>query len=93
MKTKKDYRRRRERKQRQEREFYENRAELEETPRPYQDVTDSPCCLEELVFAMRDNYHPFSMGLSTVLSCLAIAEKEGYIPRLPYEWWASLRSP
>ncbi|MEM5767942.1 MAG: hypothetical protein AAGU32_06595 [Bacillota bacterium] len=91
MKTKKDYRRRRENQRKHKTEIYENRAVLEDRPNPFQDVTDTSCCLEELVFAMQDNHHTFSMGLSTVLSCLAIAEKEGYVPKLPYEWWASLR--
>ena len=41
---------------------------------------------------MEDNQHQFSLGLSTVLRCLAIAEKEGYVPKLPYDWWYSLRT-
>ena len=48
-------------------------------------------CCEELVFAMRDKYHEFSLGLSVVLHCLAVAEKEGYVPKLPMEWWDTLR--
>jgi hypothetical protein len=37
---------------------------------------------------MKDNYHEFSIGLSTILSCLAMAEKEGAVPKIPYEWWS-----
>lgn len=58
-----------------------------------QDVTDREDSLEELVFAMRDHSHEFSLGLSTILRCLAIAEKEGYVPQLPSDWWCRLRTP
>ncbi|MFI3270729.1 MAG: XRE family transcriptional regulator [Pseudomonadota bacterium] len=44
-------------------------------------------CNEELFFAMRDNYHNFSIGLRTVLQCLHLAEEEGNVPKLPQEWW------
>ena len=54
------------------------------------DVTDCDTCNETLVFSMKDNYHEFSLGLRTVLECLSIAEKEGYVPPLPPEWWWSL---
>jgi hypothetical protein len=91
MKSKKEYRARRQRRRRREAEIYQNRAVPEDSPQSCQDVTDCPCCLEELVFAMKDNYHQFSIGLSTILSCLAIAEKKGYVPKLPYEWWSRLR--
>lgn len=77
-----------------EKEIYQNRAV------PVQDgdgniltadTTECERCCEELVFAMRDKTHEFSLGLSTVLRCLAIAEKEGYVPKLPTEWWQTLR--
>lgn len=93
MKSKRDYHKRTQQRQQQKDGIYKNRAAIEDTPMPFQDVTDAPCCGEELVFAMRDNHHPFSIGLSTILSCLAIAEKEGYVPQLPFEWWNSLRRP
>ena len=51
------------------------------------DHVNCESCFENLVFAMRDNNHDFSLGLSTVLECLNIAEKEGYVPKLPAEWW------
>lgn len=56
-----------------------------------QDVTDCENCLEELAFAMQDNHHKFSIGLHTILYCLAIAEKEGFVPRIPAEWWDQVR--
>ena len=37
---------------------------------------------------IKDHYHEFSIGLSTILSCLAMAEKEGAVPKIPYEWWS-----
>ena len=43
---------------------------------------------EDYLFMMKDNYHEFSIGLSTILSCLAMAEKEGAVPKIPYEWWS-----
>ena len=54
------------------------------------DTTLCENCDEVLAFAMRDNFHEFSIGLSTILECLQIAEKEGYVPPLPDEWWFKL---
>lgn len=92
MKSKRDYERRRRERRQKEEKIYQTRAELAHVPKPFQDVTEFECCLEELVFAMEDNQHQFSLGLSTVLRCLAIAEHEGYVPKLPYDWWYSLRT-
>lgn len=47
-------------------------------------------CNEELLFAMRDRHHTFSLGLRTVLQCLRLAEEEGNIPSLPPDWWNSV---
>ena len=44
-------------------------------------------CEDHLVFAMSDKYHEFSLGLTTVLNCLQIAEQKGHVPPLPDEWW------
>ena len=41
----------------------------------------------EIVFALQDRYHQFSMELSTILQCLRMAEQEGGVPRLPSDWW------
>ena len=46
-----------------------------------------PTCDEALVFGMQDSQHEFSLGLTTVLECLAVAEKQGYVSRLPDDWW------
>lgn len=67
---------------------YSNRAEFK--GEQHKDVTGCENCDESLVFAMRDNYHEFSLGLRTILKCLEVAEKEGYVPKLPPEWWFML---
>lgn len=71
-------------------EIYLNRA-LPDGGR-FQNVTSCENCLEELVFAMKDRHHEFSIGLRTILHCLAIADKEGYTPKLPADWWERVRS-
>ena len=48
---------------------------------------DSSANEEEMVFALQDRHHKFSMGLSTVLQCLRMAEQEGGVPALPSDWW------
>ena len=54
------------------------------------EVRHEDCCSDPLVFAMRDKHHEFSLGLITVLQCLKIAEEEGFIPPLPFEWWEKI---
>lgn len=49
-------------------------------------------CNEEYLFALKDSYHEFSIGLTTIISCIAFAEKEGVVPELPEEWWYKIRS-
>ncbi|MGC7559835.1 hypothetical protein [Pasteurella sp. PK-2025] len=44
-------------------------------------------CDEVIVFALQDNYHQFSIGISTILECLKFAELRGAIPPLPETWW------
>lgn len=56
-------------------EIYETRAQLQNGVDVAQDCTDFECCREELVFAMQDNAHQFSLGLYTVLN-------KGSIPKL-----------
>lgn len=51
------------------------------------DHTDCEECLEDYLFLMQDSNHEFTLGLSTVLACLAFAENEGAVPSLPVEWW------
>ncbi|MEY2340926.1 hypothetical protein AB4090_02315 [Acidithiobacillus sp. IBUN Pt1247-S3] len=43
--------------------------------------------MEEIVFALRDRHHDFSMEISTILQCLRMAEREGGVPKLPSDWW------
>lgn len=57
-----------------------------------EDHTAHEDCQEELLFAMRDQEHDFSLGLSVVLNCLSIAEEEGFVPQLPDGWWEQLRT-
>lgn len=71
-------------------DIYNNRASLGKTDN-HRDATDSECCEEELVFALQDKYHRFSVGLSTILNCLYIADQESYVPPLPDAWWAQIR--
>ncbi len=66
-----------------------NQQEIFENRVTYQNkATENQCpnCDELLVFALKDQYHEFSMGLSTVLQLLLVAEKQGYVPKLPSEW-------
>lgn len=56
------------------------------------DHTDCEECLEDYLFLMRDNEHEFSIGLRTILACLAFAEEEGAVPPLPSEWWCDIQS-
>lgn len=72
---------------------YSNRAVFEKNKDKIQvtDTTTHENYKEELVFALQDKNHSFSLGLTTVLTCLSIAEKEGYVPELPSEWWCKIR--
>ncbi len=42
--------------------------------------------VNQLYFELKDNYHTFQMGLSTILECLLYAEQKGEVPDLPPEW-------
>ena len=76
---------------RKSKDIYNNRAAIRRDTVTTEDCTDFECCPEELVFAMKDNHHHFSLGLTTVIECLQIAEIQGYVPKLPQEWWCKLR--
>lgn len=67
-----------------------NRADIQPGGDLCSDTLAFDCCREELVFAMKDNEHTFSMGLTTVLQCLIYAEHQGYVPELPDGWWRQL---
>lgn len=60
----------------------DNRADLASA-----DTQDFSVYEEEMVFALQDRHHKFSMGLSTILQCLRMAEREGGVPKLPSDWW------
>lgn len=47
---------------------------------------------DRLAFAMRDTCCDFSLGLGSVLECLSAAEREGYVPPIPKEWWDEIRA-
>jgi hypothetical protein len=51
-----------------------------------------PCdnCGENMIFALQDNYHQFSMGIEDILMCLRIAEDNGAVPKLQNDWWADI---
>lgn len=63
----------------------ENRAYLEDNR--IKDHTGCEQCTEDYLFFMKDQEHEFSIGLKTVLACLAFAEEKGAVPSLPHEWW------
>ncbi|MGC3412536.1 hypothetical protein ACPTII_32395 [Pseudomonas aeruginosa] len=47
-------------------------------------------CHDELIFALQDKHHVLSLGLSTLLQCLRMAEHEGAVPELPEGWWSRM---
>lgn len=54
------------------------------------DHTDCDECGEDAVFLMRQGDREFTIGLRTVLACLAFAEHEGEVPELPADWWVKI---
>lgn len=56
------------------------------------DTTSCQSCGSEVIFALRDNHHEFSMSLSTLLQCLHFAEQEGLIPPVDTMWWSQVTS-
>lgn len=63
----------------------ENRVNLEDNR--IKDHTGCEECTEDYLFFMKDQKHEFSIGLKTILVCLAFAEEKGAVPLLPNEWW------
>lgn len=49
------------------------------------------CCGEPLLFALQDKEHQFSMGITTVLQCLRLAEQRGFVPKLSMQWWFDVK--
>ncbi|MDM1716482.1 hypothetical protein [Thiopseudomonas alkaliphila] len=62
---------------------FESRAPLDANP-PATEQADY------MIFAMQDKHHQFSLGLSTLLECLYIAEQEGAMLQSPDQWWLAL---
>lgn len=63
-------------------EIFFNRADVEKAENVLCDN-----CFEHLVFMLRDSQqHEFSVGLSTILQCLASAISMGDLPKLPQSW-------
>lgn len=59
---------------------------------PGGDQVSSDCCGSDVVFALRDKHHDFSMSLSTLLQCLRFAEENGAVPPLEPAWWWQVAS-
>lgn len=57
-----------------------------------EDHSDCEACQEDYIFAMKDKYHEFSIGLRTILDCLELAEQEGAVPKLSEEWWIQVQN-
>lgn len=67
-------------------EMFFNRAEVENAE---QIVCDN--CFEQVLFMLQDSQgHDFSLGLTTVLECLAFAISEGNLPKLPISWLSNV---
>lgn len=63
-------------------EIFFNRAEVENSE---QVICDN--CFEHMVFFLRDSQNrEFSLGLMTVLECVAFAISKGELPKLPNSW-------
>ena len=55
--------------------------------RSYDDKRESE---ETVFFLLQDSSHEFTMGLSDILKCVQLAEKEGFVPLLPKDWWSTV---
>lgn len=63
-------------------EIFFNRADIEKAEKVACDN-----CFEHMVFMLRDSQqHEFSVGITTVLECLAFAISTGDLPKLPLSW-------
>lgn len=74
-------------KQKDIKEIFFNRADIENSEKIACDN-----CFEHVVFMLHDKNHEFSIGLSTVLECVAFAIKNGDLPKLPSSWVANVNS-
>lgn len=46
---------------------------------------------EIIGFTLQDNFHTFTLPLGTILEILKFAERIGYIPPIPAEWWVLMK--
>jgi len=52
-------------------------------------------CFEQVVFLLRDKDHEFSLGMKSILECLAFAVnavKNGDLPKLPASWLSDVEN-
>ncbi len=70
----------------------ENNKRIENRAKWQQELQhgDGKLCEHELIFAMRDNYHEFTLDIQTILECLLAAEREGAVPELSAVWWSKV---
>ena len=47
---------------------------------------------EVLLFHLRDSKHEFMIGLFDILECIEFAEKSGFLPEIPLEWWLDVKT-
>lgn len=63
-------------------EIFFNRADVKSAERM---VCDK--CFEHIIFMLEDSkQHKFSLGLKTILECVAFAIENGDLPKLPTSW-------
>ncbi len=68
-------------------EIFFTRAEIKDAERICCDR-----CFEQVVFALKDKDHEFSIGLTTVLECLEFAISQGELPKLPRSWCSDVEA-
>ena len=68
-------------------EIFFTRAEIKDAERICCDR-----CFEQVVFALKDKDHEFSIGLITVLECLEFAISQGELPKLPRSWCSDVEA-
>jgi hypothetical protein len=68
-----------------------NQAQFDQAREP---ANENHCerCGEPLLFALQDKEHQFSMGITTVLQCLRLAEEKGFVPKLDMQWWFDVKA-
>lgn len=70
-------------KDKRNKKIFFNRAEIDTAERQHCEE-----CFEPVVFLLKDKEHEFSLGLSTVLECLAFAVRTGDLPKIPTSWFS-----